>query len=368
MQELAATLICLLIAGSLLVSLTGATRNLSQSQVCADHLRQLFAGMTTYVNQYNCYPPHAPYPTYMASETVNGLNTSGWDPNIGFIMTHGMGLEPPARDTATGHFKWYGVSFDSLPEVCKCPAMSPALLNPANPEVDQYQPIECKVYNYALSYQTSGTCRAATRVVTPMTLYAAGIGGRNPSIPDPASYRGAKPVDNSQGGVPSIYVSPHKSNAALSDPASEWDEMNCNIQAVSPAEVQSPGRVYYLADSRDNRPYVAADGSPGWPAAGANAGWLSGYGNRIPLGSRHYGYANLVYLDGRVTRDGLTHLPLMNMGYDYATGQANSSQWRASTFVADLTIAGIHGQMPVMPVLMVTGWEYFFNANGMKAR
>ena len=71
-RDLAVGLTCLLVAGSLLVTLTGATRDLSQAQVCAEHLRQLFAGMTAYVNQYNSYPPHAPYPQYMASETVNG--------------------------------------------------------------------------------------------------------------------------------------------------------------------------------------------------------------------------------------------------------------------------------------------------------
>ena len=71
------------------------------------------------------------------------------------------------RDTATGHFKWYGDGFDDLPDVCKCPAMSPALLDPANPEVTGLVDSRCRwravLYQYALSYQTSGTCRAAAR-------------------------------------------------------------------------------------------------------------------------------------------------------------------------------------------------------------
>jgi hypothetical protein len=126
-RDLAVGLTCLLVAGSLLVSLTGATRNLSQTQTCSDHLRQLFAGMTAYVNQYNSYPPHAPYPQYMGVEVLMGVYTGGWDPNIGFIMTHGLGMTPPTVDMVTGHFKWYVLPYAELPDVCKCPAMSPTL-------------------------------------------------------------------------------------------------------------------------------------------------------------------------------------------------------------------------------------------------
>ena len=281
-------------------------------------------------------------------------------------MTHGMGLEPPARDTVTGHFKWYGVSFDSLPDVCKCPAMSPALLDPANPELDQVRPLETLLYNYALSYQTSGTCRAATTVVKPMTVFASGIGGRNPPIPDPANVMSQQPTGNCQFGMPHVYVTQH--TGAMDSNSSSGQEVNCYLQAVNPAEVQSPGRVYYLADSRDYRPYVYSDGTPGFPPAGQNAGWYSGLGDRVFLGTRHYGYANVMYLDGRVNRDGQIHLSMCNMDYDWATGQARSSQWRASTFALDIKMASIRGQVHIMPVLMVRGWEYFFDANGMKAR
>ena len=367
-QELAATLICLLIAGSLLVSLTGATRDLSQAQVCADHLRQLFAGMTAYVNQYNSYPPHAPAPLYIAPETVRGWNTSGWDPNIGFIMTCGIGLEPPARDTATGHFKWYGVAYADLPDVCRCPAMPASLLDLANVELDRISPLESTIYNYALAYQTSGTCRAATTVQLLPSWLTGGVGGRNPAIPNPTGSLTARPVDNAQRGTPTIWVYPHKNNAPPDDPSTESSEVQCNIQAVSPAEVQSPGRTYYMADSRDYRPYKNADGSPGWPQAGTNAGYLIGGGNLLFMSARHYGYGNVMYLDGRVSRDGLAHLRRSNMDYNYSTDQANSAQWRASYFAMDIGPASIRGQAPIMPVLMVTGWEYFFDANGLKAR
>ena len=93
-----------------------------------------------------------------------------------------------------------------------------------------------------------------------------------------------------------------------------------------------------------------------------------GFGNKVFLGTRHYGYANVMYLDGRVNRDGQMHIAYCNMDYDWATGQARSSQWRASCFASNINMAQVLGQVHIMPVLMVRGWEYFFDANGMKAR
>jgi hypothetical protein len=75
-----------------------------------------------------------------------------------------------------------------------------------------------------------------------------------------------------------------------------------------------------------------------------------------------------MYLDGRVTRDGQTLYVRWNLDYDPATGQGRSTQWRVATFDTSLRIAHIITQMRIMPVLMVKGWEYFFDANGVKAQ
>jgi prepilin-type processing-associated H-X9-DG protein len=357
--DLAVAVTCLLVAGTLLVSLAGATRNINQAQVCASNLGQMFAGVTAYVNQYNSYPPHAPYPTYMASETINGVTTLGWDPNIGFIMTHGLGLTPPATDTA-GHFKWYGTLFADLPDVCKCPAMSPALLDPANPEISGPTALETVLYQYALSYQTSGTVRSATTVVKAPSGSVPGVGGRNPTVPDPTSFMTAQPCDNSQSGAPYVWVGHHTGSVD----STTWDnQYSCWIQAINPSEVDQPGRVYYIADGRDYRPTPES-----FPPAGKYSGWGSGYGNKLFLGARHYGYSNVMYLDGCVLREQQTHVPQWNMDYDSASGQARSGLWRAGTFNVDIRLANIHGQMPIMPVFMVKGWEYFFDANGMRAK
>jgi prepilin-type processing-associated H-X9-DG protein len=363
-RDLAVVVTSLLIAGSLLVSLTGATRDLSQVQVCANNLRQLFTGLTAYVNQYNCYPPHAPYPVY--GPPYSG--TGGWDPNMGWLLTYGLGIEPPAR-YADGHFKWYGIPYEELPEVCRCPAMSGSLLDPANPQLDQASPLETLLYTYALSYQTSGICRAACPVRAVQTSSSAGVGGRQPLIPDPASALSAKPYDNSTRGNPQGYFTKHKSGASPDDPTEEPTEKMCYFQAAMPAEVQCTGRVYFLADGRDYRPYnnnlIPGGGSP--PAGNYN-GYFVGNGNKIFIGSRHYNYANVMYLDGRVTRDNQTHDPMWNMGYDPVTREASSAQWRVSTFDGDIRVGSIRGQWAMMPVLMVRGWEAFFDANGMRAR
>jgi prepilin-type processing-associated H-X9-DG protein len=361
-RDLAVTLACIMVAVSLLASLTGATRNLSQAQVCADNLRQLFTGLTAYVNQYNSYPPHAPYPMYAPSEIVNGVNTCGWDPNMGWLLTYGLGFEPPTR-FPDGHFKWYGVPYDQLPGVCKCPAMSPALLTLPNPELDQGNPIETLLYNYALAYQSPGTCRAACPITRP------GIGGRQPVIPDPTSDRAARPCDNSQWGNPLGYFTPHMPGAAPDDPSDGAIERQCYIQAVNPSEVQCPGRVFFLADGRDYRPFSSNFVSGGgYPPAGKYNGYYVGNGNKVFVGSRHYGYGNVLYLDGRVTRDNQMHDPTWNTDYDPVTRQARSSQWRVATFSLDIRMASIRIQWVFMPVLMVKGWEYFFDANGMRAR
>jgi prepilin-type processing-associated H-X9-DG protein len=360
-RDLAVTVTCLLVAAGMLASLTGATRDLSQVQVCASNLRQLYTGLAAYVAQYNSYPPHAPYPTYMASETINGISTYGWDPNIGFIMTHGLGLTPPRTDTA-GHFIWYGTLYADLPDVCKCPAMSPALLDPTNPEVDTGSR-ETSLYQYTLSYQTSGTCRAATPVIRAGVGVTPSLGGRNPPIPDPT--RGdasGHPADNAQYGTPYVWTSQH-----TGAPDVNYDsgglEVSCWIQAIHPAEVQSPGRTYYLSDSRDYRPIPG-----GWPAAGKNSGWGGGYGNKLFLGTRHFQYANVLYLDGRVTRDNQTHPATWNLVYTGDPNDVRSGQWRAATFNTDIRLAMIDTQVYIMPVLMVKGWEYFFDATGVKAQ
>jgi hypothetical protein len=354
-------LVCLVVAGCLLLSVTGANRNLSRTQVCTNNLRQLYTGLTAYVNQYNSYPPHAPYPTYTNYRVVNGLTTYGWDPNIGFILTHGLGMPPPATDTTgSGHFIWYVLNEDEVPEVCVCPARAPWLLV-MNPEIDANAPLESFVYQYALSYQTSGTCRAACPVVKPPIGTTPGTGGRNPPIPDPTNSATIQQYSNCQRGMPYVWARQKFPGKPVDDPTS-GTELNCWVQAVNPSEVDHPSRVYYMADSRDFRPQPGA-----YPPAGQNSGWASGYGNKVYLGTRHFQYANVMYLDGRVSRDEQAHYVQWNMNY-FPYGQTTSPIWRCATFATDINLAGIQTQAHTMPVLMVKGWEYFFNANGLRPR
>lgn len=359
-KDLAVAVTCVLLATCMLASLSGANRGLSQASVCAANLHTLFGGLVAYVNTYNSYPPHSPYPTYEPPpyETVNGISVYGFDPNIGWILTYGLGLTPPGK-YSDGHFKWFGIDdISELPQEVICPAAKLDNLFTPNPEIDANN-IESFVSKYAAFYQTSGTCRAATPVKT-QQLGSVSLGGRNPAIPNPNSSLAAQTADNTEGGSPYVWLYSHSSSSA--DPNMFGGERSCWVQAVCPAEVQDPGRVYYLADSRDYRP------TPGsWPSAGINDGWRSAYGNQVLLGTRHYGYSNIMYLDGRVSRDNQAHRDARwNLDYDSTTYTARSDQWRCATFADNIQMANIRNQHHIMPVLMIKGWERLFGADGLE--
>ena len=187
-QDLAAVLCCLLVAGSLLVSSAApaatSARRRSARTTCGRSTR---AWRRTW-SSTTVYPPQQPVPA------VHGHPDDQRDQHQRLGPQHRLhhdarpGAGAAGRPTpGTGHFIWYGTPFDSLPDVCKCPAMSPALLDPTNPELDPPGPLETNLYQYALSYQTSGTCRAATPVIKHPWRGTPGLGGRNPPIPDPTS-------------------------------------------------------------------------------------------------------------------------------------------------------------------------------------
>ena len=349
---------------SILLPSLGRAREQAKRSFCSNNISQFGRACHIYVGEFKYFAPNAPYPQYMPIETIHGLTTGGWDPCIGFLMTYAMRMTPPARDTISGHFKWYVLQEDELPDIVVCPAAKREMMFTMNQELDQTQPLESLVYQYAAFYCTSGTCRSATRVVTQKTLFAAGVGGRNPPIPDPTSVRGANPTDNCQFGSPIVWVYPHKKGAAMDDPANEPDEVQCNIQAVEPSEVDNPGRVFYLADSREYRPYVGSDGSLGWPPGTQFAGYRIGSGNKIFLGARHTGFANVGYLDGHVSSDNLYHLKQWNLTYNYSDDSIKTDDWRSCSFSDVIRIANIQAESHIMPQLNVRGWEWFFTTAG----
>ncbi len=172
-----------------------------------------------------------------------------------------------------------------------------------------------------------------------------------------------------QRGVCGVWCQQHDPGKAPNDPGNVGAEYNCWIQAVSPAEVQSPGRVYYLADSHDYRPAPKGQLNDS-PPGGYNSGWEVRFGNKVMLGTRHGGYANAMYLDGRVTRSGQTHQPQWNLNWDSSTGTLTNASdiWRVGTFATTIPLADLQTEWSVMPVLCVRGWEYFFEVNGMLAK
>ena len=76
-----------------------------------------------------------------------------------------------------------------------------------------------------------------------------------------------------------------------------------------------------------------------------------------------------MYLDGQVNRDNQAH-PVEAGTWTTTAPQvpAPAASGAVRTFADDISLAQIHTQHHIMPVLMVKGWEHFFNADGIGAR
>jgi len=352
---------------SILLPSLGKAKESARKSLCANNLGQFVRGAIVYSSEYKYYPPHNPFPHYWENSQLSdiggfelppGMRTlDGWDPVQGFIMTYGMRMEPPERFD-NGHFCWFVLEEDELPPICKCPsAKTENILDPGSPEIDPGQ-VEALVYQYAAFYQVAGVFRAPTPVIRNVGLSQTS-GGRNPAVPNPTLRTGGNrsiPADNAQWGIPGVWV--YEKADPPEDPSAYGEEIFCAVQAVSPSEVDNPARCYYMADSMDYRP------EPGfWLPAGINDGWIVGHGNKIYLGTRHFEYANVAYLDGHVTSEGLAHPdPRWNMDYDAQTGTARSEHWRCSTFADEIQVANIRTEHHIMPQLMIVGWEKVLRA------
>jgi len=356
---------------SILLPSLGKAKESARKSLCANNLSQFVRGAIVYASEYKYYPPHNPVPHYWFDNDLGdiqgfdlppGLSTlGGWDPVQGFIMTYGMRMEPPERFD-NGHFCWFVLEEDEVPAICKCPsAKTEIIFDTASPEIDPGQ-VEALVFQYAAFYQVSGVFRSPTPVERQVGLLQT-IGGRNPAVANPTLRTGgiySEPADNAQWGIPGVWV--YEKTDPADDPSAHGEEIYCAVQAVSPSEVDSPARCYYMADSRDYRPRPPGD-QYDWPPAGINDGWRCGWGNKIFMGTRHFEYPNVAYLDGHVTSEGMAHqVPQWNMDYDPQTGVARSEHWRCSTFADEIEVASIYTQHHIMPQLMIVGWEKVLKA------
>jgi prepilin-type processing-associated H-X9-DG protein len=288
-----------------------------------------------YAGEYKYFPPNNPAPRWWPQDEMPNPDQDGWDPSIGFLMTYAMRMNPP-EIFDNGHFSWVPLNEDELPEIVVCPSARREQLFVLNKELDENNPLEAMLYQYAAFYQTSGTCRAPI----PSRDHPS---GRNPAVPHPGN--GSVRVNNQQWGLPIVYVQRH---TGPYDQAGSEGEYASPIQAIEPSEIDDPGRVYYLADSREYRP---EDGA--YPAAGQNDGWRVGFGNQVFMSARHNNVSNIVYMDGHVSSD--------NHDYDDRWRMSSGSdQYRVSTFGDPVDLAGIVTQHHIMPQMSVRGWEYFF--------
>jgi prepilin-type processing-associated H-X9-DG protein len=351
---------------SILLPSLGKAREQAKKSFCANNLGQFGRAVHIYCGEYKYFPPNSPYPQYMSSKTVHGLTTYGWDPCIGWLMTHAMRMTPPRVDTqGAGHFIWFMLSEDELPDIVVCPAAKRELMFQLNPENSPPASLESFLYQYAAFYLTSGTCRSPTTLRKKQVGGTPGEGGANPPIPDPTSNNAsAHAYDNAQNGVPYVWVQKRDASTPR-DSNSPLEEYSCWIQAVESSQIDNPGRVFYLGDGREYRPQPP--GMPyDWPPGTKFDGWGAGWGNQIFIGTRHSGFANVVYMDGHCNTDNQTHEPKWNLAYTGSSTDIRSDTWRVATFADKVRYANVITQSHHMPQLMVRGWEWFFTSLGQR--
>lgn len=353
---------------SILLPSLGKAREQAKKVFCANNLGQLARAIHVYTGEYKYFPPHNPYPMYTSQNAVDSAY-AGFDPQHGWLLTYAMRMTPPGTymDEANvadqcNHFKWFYAAEDAVPEVMTCPSARREKLFIVNSDLDDNN-AETFTHPYAAFYQVSGSCRSATPIVRPPTTSARGQGGAAPLIPNPTGTNEAawRPCENSRAGQAYVWVfqKDPSSDPVDGSPNAWGNEHLCDLQAVEPSQIDDPGRLYHMADSREYRPYDNGNSpNDAWPGAACSDGWFNGFGNLVYLGSRHGGYANVSYMDGHANSEGLSHpVARWNVNYDDDSGQAKGDEWRTCTFSDILAIANLGTQHHYMPQLMVNGWE-----------
>ncbi len=347
-------IIALLVA--LLLPSLASVRNQAGKVFCANNLAQFGRAISTYAGEYGYFCPHSPAPDYHDPDGPLHAASGAFDPNIGWLLTYAMRMSPP-RTEANGHFLWTDLVEEDLPEIVTCPAAERDRLFRLNPEID-INSEESFVFLYAAFYQTSGTIRCGTPISVRRTN-ATSDGGTNPPIPDPSQPTSGHVIPGKlcSNSYQMPYVQVSQKTGDPVDAAGFGSARVCWIQAADPSQIDSPSRVYYMADSRDYRP-TATDGMLKKFSAGSNDGWQTSSDYYVFMSARHGGLPNAVYMDGHAASDSFHHTKLeWNLAYDARSKTARGDRWRCSTWVDDIPIARIHTQHHIMPILRIAGWE-----------
>lgn len=354
--ELAVVIVLVLIVVSVLLPSLGGGGQ-SPRAFCANNQAQFIRAMHVYAQEYKYFPPHNPLPGYWPdNHPVVKLQGAGFDPSLGWLLTCGMRLTPPETfvnktnpANPSGHFKWYVLNEDELPDIVICPAAKRELMFEPNPQIDPVAPLETFVYQYAAFYQVNGMIRSDTPVQREAQGGEPSIGGCNPLRPDLSNPATARPALNAVGRMPCIRV-------ARELPGGNWpgvplrtESVEYWVQARQPSEVDDPGRVYYMADSRERR--AASDYQPGSELPGTtNDGWLTTGSGKVVLGARHGGLANVGYMDGHVNADACVADPNWNETGGWTQKKRSETQ-RACTFSDTAAIPGLGNQHRLLPAM-----------------
>ena len=293
-----------LLVSILLPSLNKA-REQAKAAVCGSQLRMFGHAMIYYEEQFESFPlvdpaplgPVCPGPTSTdCRKQISGMDI--WDPAIGRLVAFGLKIKPEipygAGDQDWEKFAWgfvrQSVEPDTLWEGFWCASQDHRNTHgDDSPEMDwgttsaNKQPIVPATYKYASGYMYNRHLRAA-------------VGSeRFPVKPVPFNYR-----------YDSIYTTPHV-NLDL-DRYGGLDQYYA--QAVTTSELALPAECVSFADSPNywvgNADQVTDPRFGGIHMSAGNVvqHWC-GYPptSAVALGARHIGRANVLFMDGHVTRE-----------------------------------------------------------------
>ncbi|HUW82239.1 MAG TPA: right-handed parallel beta-helix repeat-containing protein [Phycisphaerae bacterium] len=318
-----------------------------QQARCAANMRLFGEALAGYEAVWGVFPPCDPWPAMPAC--VDGAcrdlswGLEIWDPPHGRLLYH-MGYVPNIPPEAGATLRqWYSqpwgfyyaslfLGVDGVPPPAICPsAILENVMSETSTEInfggsDNGQNWVQTRYKYAACYTPNRLLRSAT--------FRDGAERRLPRLPEeipPSRY----------GELDNVY---HTPCVLLDVPPYDWYA----IQGVNSDEVLNPAGTLYLCDSRDYRighGDELVDPRYGSAYADTSAGmwfalhWWTPAGT--PLGARHNGKSNVLYVDGHVSDDNQT--PRNRRG-ELVT---------ASTFADFIEDYGIGTQHHLMP-----GWRW----------
>jgi len=341
--DLPAVMVVLIAGAGVCAALVGAVGVDSEQARCAANLARFGQASAWYQAQWKVFAPCDPWPTMPRCIEIDGSDprwdmVNSFDPVHGFLL-YQMGYAPNIPSGIGPYDECWStpwgfrlastfLTMDGVPPVAVCPSaiLDNMMVPPGDgPELDPNHNPLVYAYKYAASYTPN-------RLLRPPTHRLA-VDRRYPRLP----------------GSDALYSSDNDNQyatAAVHLSLPDGGDNDYYIQAIASDEVAIPADTLYMCDSLDYR--IGDEDELLDPRYGdvplPPGAWLNLHGQHppaSPLGARHGGKSNVLYVDGHVDDDNQT--PRNRRG-DLIT---------ASTFADFIDEYGIGTQHHLMP-----GWRW----------